>query len=172
MLARALDLEVVVVEADDRRVREAGDLASRPTDTTANIEDSHAGLETELSGKVVLMPSKLCRWARIQHAALTNQYEQGKEGRTDSSLEGFAGVEAAEVERLGPAVLVELGGWKWRRNGMSDACSSTESGKMGRERRTTVVILDGRQNIGGAARGKETSVSLSFFDGLSLRGLR
>ena len=80
----ALDLVVVVVETSDLAVREPRDLPGRATDTAANIEDLHTGLDVHLGSKVVLV--------------------------TRSGLaERLALVVTREVERRAPAVLVEVG---------------------------------------------------------------
>lgn len=83
ILPRSSNLEVVVVDTNDVHVREPGDFPRGTTNATADIEDTHAGLEVHLRGEVVLVTC-----------------ERGEEG--------LALVEAGEVERLGPTVLVEL----------------------------------------------------------------
>lgn len=84
VLPGTLELEVVVVEADDVGVAELGNLASGATDTATDVEHTHARSEDHLRGKVMLMTSK---------------------GREES----LALVEAREMERLGPTVLVHVG---------------------------------------------------------------
>ena len=79
----ALDLVVVVVQTDDVGVSELDDLARGATDTTADIQDPHAGLDVDLVGEVVLMAG-------------------------NGLVEGLALGEAAEMERGAPAVLVEI----------------------------------------------------------------
>lgn len=75
LLASAADLELVVVDTDNVGVREASNLAGGTTNTTADVENAHAGAEANHGGEVVLVASK------------------GLE-------EGLALVEATEVERL------------------------------------------------------------------------
>ena len=79
----AADLELVVVQADDVHVHEARNLPGRAADAAADVEDAHPGTKGHLRGEVVFVAS---------------------EGRR----ERLALVEARKVERLGPAVLVEL----------------------------------------------------------------
>lgn len=51
-----LNLVVIVVETNDVAVGEPTDLARRATNTTAHIKDSRILSDTNLCGKVVLMP--------------------------------------------------------------------------------------------------------------------
>lgn len=84
VLCGALDLVVVVVQTGNVAASELGDLTSRPTDTTANIQDLHALLNADAVREVVLVAG-------------------------NSLVEGLALGEAAEVERLAPSILVEIG---------------------------------------------------------------
>lgn len=81
----AADLEVVVVQADDLSIRELRYLACGTTNTTANVKDTHAGLDAHFVGKVMFMASK-------------------------RGVEGLPLVEAREMERGTPSILIELGG--------------------------------------------------------------
>lgn len=81
----AVNLVVVVVEADDGGASELCNLASGAANAAANIEHPHARLEVHHHGKVVLVPGK-----RLS--------------------EGLAIGKAAEVEGVGPALLVHVGG--------------------------------------------------------------
>ncbi len=85
VFASAANLEVVVVQADDLSIRELRYLACRTTDTTANVEDTHAGLDPHFVGKVVFVASK-------------------------RGMEGLSLVEAREMERGPPSIFIELGG--------------------------------------------------------------
>ena len=78
------DLELVVVHANNLAIRELRNLASRSANTTANVKDAHARFQVHLGSKVVLMPC------------------QRSQKRLSLS-------EARKVERLGPAILVQLG---------------------------------------------------------------
>src|SRR6266404_3255962 len=82
VLARAANLEGIVVQTDDVHVRETCNFPCGATHATADIKDAHAGTKGHLRGEVVLVTG------------------QGRDER-------FALVEAREVERLGPTVLVE-----------------------------------------------------------------
>ena len=77
------DLELIVVQADDVHIREARDFPGGAADAAADVEDAHPGTKGHLRGEVVFVAS---------------------EGRR----ERLALVKARKVERLGPAVLVEL----------------------------------------------------------------
>lgn len=81
----ALDLVVVVVEAGDVGAGELGDLAGRAANAAADVEDLHALLDAHAVGEVVLVTG-------------------------NGLVEGLADGEAAEVEGLAPAVLVQVGG--------------------------------------------------------------
>lgn len=83
--ARTADLELVVVDTDDLHVRETRDLARRAADTAADVEHAHAGTQVHARGEVVLVAG-------------------------GGLVEALALVEAAEVEGLAPAELVEAGG--------------------------------------------------------------
>lgn len=83
VLPRSLNLEIVVVQANNIDVCEAGDFAGWSTDTTANIQDAHAGAEDHLGREVVLV-------AR------------------DGSGEALALVEPGKVERLAPPIFVQF----------------------------------------------------------------
>ena len=80
--ARAPDLVLVVVQADDVHVRELRDLARGPADAAPDVEHAHAGLEVHLEREVVLVP---------------------REGL----VEALALVVPREVEGRAPAVLVQ-----------------------------------------------------------------
>ena len=100
-LARAADLEVVVVEADDVHVRELRDLARGSADAAADVEHAHAGLEVHLEGEVVLVPR-------------------------ERLVEALALVVPREVEGRAPAVLVETGGAivvAWKGEGGVSLCA-------------------------------------------------
>lgn len=84
VVRRTVDLVVVVVQSNDVDTREPSDLPSGTTDTTANIKNSHALSKTHHVCQVMLMTG-------------------------DSLMKGFAFVEATEVKRLAPAILVEVG---------------------------------------------------------------
>lgn len=79
----ALDLVVVVVQTGDVGTSEFGNFTSRATNATADIKDLHATLDVDAVGEVVLMSS-------------------------DGLIERFAVGEAAKVEGLSPAVLVQI----------------------------------------------------------------
>lgn len=79
-----LNLVVVVVETSDVSAAELGNLTSRATNTATNIEDLHALLDADAVGKVVLMSGN----------GLVKRLAEG---------------ETAEVERLAPSVLVQIG---------------------------------------------------------------
>jgi hypothetical protein len=81
----AVDLVVVVVQTGNVAASELGNLAGRAADTTANVKDLHALLDANAVSKVVLMAS-------------------------NSLVETLAVGESAEVERLTPSVLVQVGG--------------------------------------------------------------
>ena len=83
-MGSTVDLVVIVVEAGDVSTRELGNLTGRATDTTADVENLHSLLDPHAVGEVVLMAS-------------------------NGLVEGFAVGEAAEVEGLAPAILVEVG---------------------------------------------------------------
>ena len=55
ILLRPLDLERVVVHADDLDVREACDGACRPTDATPDVEDAKTRSEGDLKCEIVLV---------------------------------------------------------------------------------------------------------------------
>lgn len=73
VLGRTTNLESIVVQTDDVDVGEPGDLPCGTTDTAADVEDTHTGLETHLEGEIMLMTS-------------------------ERSVEGLALVEPREVE--------------------------------------------------------------------------
>lgn len=79
----ALDLIPVVVQAGDFAAGEEGDFASGTADAAADVENLHALLQVETVCHVVLMASECLQEALVD-------------------------AEAAEVERLGPAFLVEI----------------------------------------------------------------
>lgn len=78
-----VDLVVVVVQSNNVDTGESSDLPSGTTNTTADIENGHAVPETHHMCQVVLMAG-------------------------DSLVKGLAFVEAAEVERLAPTILIEV----------------------------------------------------------------
>ncbi len=80
----AVNLVIIVVQAGDMAAGELGNLAGRAADTAANIEHSHTLLDANAVGEVVLVTG-------------------------NGLVEWLAGRKAAEVERLAPAVLVEVG---------------------------------------------------------------
>ena len=61
LLLRARNLEVVIVQTRNVRVGEARNLARGPTDTAADIEDAHAGLDVGHVGEKVLVAGELVR---------------------------------------------------------------------------------------------------------------
>lgn len=83
VVCRTVDLVVVVVQSNDVDTGEPSDLPSGTTNTTADVENSHAISKAHHVCQVMLMAG-------------------------DSLVEGFAFVEATEVERLAPAILVEV----------------------------------------------------------------
>ena len=58
ILRCALDLEVVVIQPDDLSVCELGDFASGASNTTTDVEDTHARADVHLRSEVVLMSGK------------------------------------------------------------------------------------------------------------------
>lgn len=85
VLPRALDLEIIIVEPNDGSIGECRDLAGGSTDTTPDVEDTHSGTQAHVRREVVLVAG-------------------------ERRKEGLALVGAREVERIGPAVLVQLCG--------------------------------------------------------------
>lgn len=83
IVCSAVDLVVVVVQTDDVATGELGDLAGRSTNTAADIENSHALLDTNLVRQVVLMAG-------------------------NGLVERLVVRKATEVEGLAPAVLVDV----------------------------------------------------------------
>lgn len=83
VLARALDLELVVVEPNDLHVGETRYRPRRPAHSTPNIENTHAGPQAHLSSEIMLVARQ-------------------------SGSECLALEESAEVEGVCPAVLVKL----------------------------------------------------------------
>lgn len=81
---RALDLVVIVVQANHVHASELDHLAGRSTHTAAHIQDPHVLLQAHLERQVVLMAG-------------------------NGLLEGLSVREAAEMERAAPSVLVEVG---------------------------------------------------------------
>lgn len=79
----SVDLVVVVVETSDVAAGELCNLTGRATDTAADIEDFHALLDTNGVGQVVLVTGNCL-------------------------VKGLAVGESAEVERLAPAILVQI----------------------------------------------------------------
>jgi hypothetical protein len=80
----AVNLVVVVVQTGDVGAGELGDLSCGSADTAANIKDLHALLDADLVCEVVLMTG-------------------------NGLVEGLADGETAEVERLAPSELVDVG---------------------------------------------------------------
>ena len=78
-----LDLVVVVVQTGDMSTSKLCDFASRSSDTTADIEDFVAILNTDLRSEVMFMSC-------------------------NGLVEALAICETAEMERLSPTVLVEI----------------------------------------------------------------
>ena len=76
LLASAANLELVVVDADNLGIGEAGNLASRATNTATNVKHAHAGTKAHHRREVMLVAGK-------------------------SLEEGLSLVEATKVERLG-----------------------------------------------------------------------
>lgn len=83
-MGSTLNLVVVVVKTSDVGASELGDLASGTTNTATDVENLHALLNSDLVSKVVLMAG-------------------------NGLVKGLALGESAEVERLAPAILVEIG---------------------------------------------------------------
>ena len=81
--SRTLNLVVIVVQPSNVCASELCDFAGWPSNTTANVEDFVSVFDTDLRGEIVLMAS-------------------------NSLVERFTVGEATEVERLAPAVLVEI----------------------------------------------------------------
>lgn len=84
IVSGTVDLVVVVVETSNVSTSELGDLAGRAADTTTNIEHLHVLLDAHAVSQVVLMSGN----------GLVKRLAIGK---------------AAEVERLSPAILVQIG---------------------------------------------------------------
>lgn len=80
---RAVDLELVVVESNNFHVGETGDFEGGAADTAPDVEDTHSRTKAHLGSEVVLVTS-------------------------ESSRKRLALVEPTEVERLRPAVLIQL----------------------------------------------------------------
>lgn len=83
VLARATNLELVVVASNDVDVRKPSDLTSGTTNTASDVEDSHLGLELHRVGEVVLVAG-------------------------DGLVEGLALVVASKVERRSPVAKVVI----------------------------------------------------------------
>jgi len=81
--ASAADLEFIVVQTNYFNIRETSNLSGRAADATANIENTHPGTKGHLRSEIVFVASKGCG-------------------------ERLALIEAREVERLGPTILVKL----------------------------------------------------------------
>ncbi|RDB29948.1 hypothetical protein Hypma_014039 [Hypsizygus marmoreus] len=84
ILPGTLNLEVVVVQANDLHVRELSNFAGRTTDTASNVKDPHARTEVHLRGKIMFMAG-------------------------ERSKERLALIETREVEGLRPSIFVQLG---------------------------------------------------------------
>ena len=78
-----MNLEIVVVEANDVDIGEPSDFTCRTADTASNIKNTHAGSKVHLSGEVVFMSG-------------------------EGSGEGFTLVETGKVERLRPTVFIQF----------------------------------------------------------------
>jgi len=59
VLASPSDLEVVVIQADDVDVAEAGDFTGGATDAAPDVEDLHSRSEGHLGGEVMFMAGEL-----------------------------------------------------------------------------------------------------------------
>lgn len=79
-----LDLVVIVVQAGDVSAGELGNLTSGTANTAADIKNLHILSDANAVGKVVLVAG-------------------------NGLIERLAGREAAEVERLAPAIFVQVG---------------------------------------------------------------
>lgn len=69
LLGSSINLEVVVVDANDSGVGETSDLPSRSTDTATDVEDFHAWFDADLRSEIVLLSGELLRqtWARPRY---------------------------------------------------------------------------------------------------------
>jgi hypothetical protein len=85
IMCRALNLVIVVVQSDDIAAAELDHLARRATHTAPDVQHAHVVAQAHDVGEVVLVAGNGLR-------------------------EGLAVCEAAEMERLAPAVLVQVGG--------------------------------------------------------------
>lgn len=85
IVSGSVDLVVVVVQAGDVASGELCNLTGRAANTAANVEHLHALLDANAVCQVVLVTG-------------------------NGLVKGLAGGEAAEVEGLAPAVLVQIGG--------------------------------------------------------------
>lgn len=85
VVIRSRNLVLVEVQAGDmRNAGELGDLAGRAANTAANVKHTHSGTKRHAVGDVVLVTG-------------------------DGAVKRLSVGEAAEVEALAPAVLVEVG---------------------------------------------------------------
>lgn len=85
VLPSPLDLEVVVVQSDNVSVGELGNFPGGSTNTASDVEDAHTRFELHVCREVMLVAGK-----RVG--------------------EGFALVEAGEMEGLSPTILIQLSG--------------------------------------------------------------
>lgn len=85
IVGSTLNLVVIVVQSSNVAAGELGDLTSRATHTTTDIQHFHALLNADLVGKIVLVTG-------------------------DRLVERLAVGVTAEVERLTPTILVQVGG--------------------------------------------------------------
>lgn len=84
VVSSSIDLIVVVVQTGDVAAGELCDFARRSANTTSDVKHLHTLLDSDLVGKVVLMTG-------------------------NRLIKGLAVGEAAEVEGLAPAILVQIG---------------------------------------------------------------
>lgn len=85
IVCRPLNLVVVVVEANDVGASELDNLPSGTSNTTSDIQNAHALLDVDHVGEIVLVTG-------------------------NGLTERLVICEAAEVEALAPAILVQVGG--------------------------------------------------------------
>lgn len=82
-MGSTVNLVVVVVQTSDMSAGELGNLAGRASNTTTNVKDFHSLFYTNAVGEVVLVTG-------------------------NGLVEGLAEGEATEMERLAPAVFVQI----------------------------------------------------------------
>ena len=83
VFARTTDLEFIIVEANNSDICKTRDFTSGSTDAAADVQNSHTRTQTHLRCKVMLMTS-------------------------ERSRETLALVEAGEMERFCPTILIEF----------------------------------------------------------------